>query len=384
MTSQLPELRFKGFSGDWEEKKLGDVSEKSMYGLGASAINYDGQNVYVRITDIDDKSRNIKSKSFTSPNVIDPKYELNKDDILFARTGASTGKSYIHSKFDKDKSYYFAGFLIKFQINSSSYPQFIFQYTFTSKYKNWVNVMSMRSGQPGINSEEYSKLNIYLPLFKEQQKIGTFFKQLDDTIELYQIQLNLLKEQKKGFLQKMFPKDGEKVPEIRFKGFNDYWEEKKLNELVHVGTGKSKINDIKEGTFDILGSTGIIGKSDNYDYDGEFILIARVGHYAGKSYKYSGKIKISDNTIFLQNVKNKDFIYECLNKYKLKKLVFGTGQPLIKSSDIKNFKLLLPSKNEQQKIGAFFKQLDENIELLENKLNDLNKLKKGFLQKMFV
>ncbi|MCG9797257.1 restriction endonuclease subunit S [Staphylococcus argenteus] len=196
-TKNVPELRFPGFEGEWEEKQLGEVTTQSMYGIGASATSFDSKNIYVRITDIDEKSRKLNYQNLTTPDVINNKYKLKRNDLLFARTGASTGKSYIH-KGEKDiYNYYFAGFLIKFEINEQNSPLFIYQFTLTSKFNNWVKVMSVRSGQPGINSEEYAKLPLVLPNKLEQQKIGQLFSKFDRQIELEEQKLELLQQQKK-------------------------------------------------------------------------------------------------------------------------------------------------------------------------------------------
>ncbi|HCJ4552476.1 TPA: restriction endonuclease subunit S, partial [Staphylococcus aureus] len=231
----VPELRFPGFEGEWEEKQLGEISEQSMYGIGASATNFDSKNIYIRITDIDEKSRNLNYKNLTTPDEINDKYKLKRNDILFARTGASTGKSYIHKEEKDNYNYYFAGFLIKFEINQLNSPMFIYQFTLTSKFNNWVKVMSVRSGQPGINSEEYAKLPLVLPSKLEQQKIGEFFSKLDRQIELEEQKLELLQQQKKGYMQKIFSQ------ELRFKdeNGNDYpdWEEKKMGAITTMFSG---------------------------------------------------------------------------------------------------------------------------------------------------
>ena len=174
-----------------------------------------------------------------------------------------------------------------------------------------------------------------------------------------------------------------KVPDLRFPEFDGEWEEKQLSAILEIGTGKSKVQSNESGKYNILGSTGIIGKSHTYDYEGDFILTARVGHYAGKLYKHAGKVNISDNTIYLFNFINKNFIYESLNAFKLEKLVFGSGQPLIKASDLKKLKIRVPVSKEQKKIGGFFSKLDRQIELEEQKLEKLEEQKKGYMQKIF-
>ncbi|EGP4932586.1 restriction endonuclease subunit S [Enterococcus faecium] len=177
-------------------------------------------------------------------------------------------------------------------------------------------------------------------------------------------------------------------PEIRFPGFTEDWEQRKLGEVVEsVGTGRSTFTNgivqTSETPYAVLGSTSVISYDSMFDHSGDFILTARVGANAGNLYKYFGEVKISDNTVYIQ-ANNLDFIYYLLTKYDLKRLSFGTGQPLVKASEVKNLKLNFPQKNEeQQKIGSFFKQLDDTIALHQRKLDLLKETKKGFLQKMF-
>ncbi|UVJ27784.1 restriction endonuclease subunit S [Staphylococcus aureus] len=202
------ELRFKDENGedypDWKEKKLGDITEQSMYGIGASATRFDSKNIYIRITDIDEKSRKLNYQNLTTPDELNNKYKLKRNDILFARTGASTGKSYIHKEEKDIYNYYFAGFLIKFEIDEQNNPLFIYQFTLTSKFNKWVKIMSVRSGQPGINSEEYAKLPLVLPNKLEQKKIAEFLDRFDQQIELEKQKIEILQQQKKGLLQSMF------------------------------------------------------------------------------------------------------------------------------------------------------------------------------------
>ncbi|MGE1217203.1 restriction endonuclease subunit S [Bacillus toyonensis] len=201
----VPEVRFSGFNGDWEKRKLGEMSESFEYGLNASATEYDGENKYIRITDIDDSTHEFLEENLTSPNIdlsSAENYLVKEGDILFARTGASVGKSYIYDK--KDGKVYYAGFLIRARIKSGYNPGFIFQNTLTSKYSEFIKVTSQRSGQPGVNAQEYANFSLMVPNNDEQIKIGKFFKQLDDTIALHQRELDALNQMKKAFLQKMF------------------------------------------------------------------------------------------------------------------------------------------------------------------------------------
>ncbi|EAC9522996.1 TPA: restriction endonuclease subunit S [Listeria monocytogenes] len=166
------------------------------------------------------------------------------------------------------------------------------------------------------------------------------------------------------------------------------WEQRKLGkEVENVATGRStfftSIEQSSETPYAVLGSTSVISYDKNFDHSGDFILTARVGANAGNLYKYSGDVKISDNTVYIQ-AKSLDFVYYLLNKFDLKRLSFGTGQPLVKASELKNLKLMFPNdEEEQQKIGKFFKYLDDTIALHQRKLDALKLMKKGFLQQMF-
>ena len=200
------EVRFKADDGSefpkWKEKKLGDICAPLTYGMNTAAVKYDGENKYIRITDIDDESHLYKNNELVSPEgELDDKYLVSENDILLARTGASVGKSYLYDK--KDGKLYYAGFLIKAHVKSEN-SKFIFYQTLTDRYARWVQVTSMRSGQPGINANEYSEFMMYVPCLTEQQKIADCLSSLDEVIKKQKATLAAWEELKKGLLQQMF------------------------------------------------------------------------------------------------------------------------------------------------------------------------------------
>lgn len=359
---KVPELRFKGFTDEWEVRKLGDFidvkSGKDYKHLNSGSIPVYGTGGYMLSVD--------RALSDMDAIGIGRKGTIDKPYLLKAPFWTVDTLFYAVPKQNID---------LQFSLS-------IF------KKINWKK-FDESTGVPSLSKTVINSVGASVPSYEEQQKIGSFFKQLDNTIALHQLKLDLLKEQKKGYLQKMFPKNGAKVPELRFAGFADDWEERKLNENVeNIGTGRSSFKaglDYSEQTpYEVLGSTSVISYSDSFDHSGNFVLTARVGANAGNLYKHSGNVKISDNTVYIQS-KNLEFIFYLLTKYDLKKLAFGTGQPLIKASELKNLKLFFPKTfGEQQKIGTFFKQLDVTIALHQRKLDLLKEQKKGFLQKMFV
>ena len=201
----VPEIRFAGFTDPWEQRKLGEIASSFEYGLNAAAKEYDGENKYIRITDIDDNTHEFLTDGLTSPDVDlngAENYKLAEGDILFARTGASVGKSYIYR--DSDGLVYYAGFLIRARIKEEYDAEFVFQNTLTDKYNKYIAVTSQRSGQPGVNAQEYSEFEIQVPKKDEQTKIGACFRNLDHLITLHQRKCEELQEIKKYMLQNMF------------------------------------------------------------------------------------------------------------------------------------------------------------------------------------
>ena len=238
-------------------------------------------------------------------------------------------------------------------------------------------------GLLNLKGDDFYSCYVPFPPLPEQQKIAEILSTQDKLIGLQEKKIEKLKELKKAYLQKMFPKKGSKYPELRFKGFTDAWEQRKLSEIVKsIDTGKSKFHsESNNGEYAILGSTSIIGYDNCYDYEGDFILTARVGANAGSLYRYTGKAKISDNTVFIQAEKNIEFVYYMLTKFDIKQLSFGTGQPLVKASELKNLDLKMPTQiEEQQKIGAYFSQLDNLITLHQRKSEQEKQKKKALMQ----
>ena len=199
---KVPEKRFPGFTDDWEQRKLGEVASSFEYGLNAAAKEFDGLNKYLRITDIDDVSRVFREDDLTSPDTdlsAAGNYQLHNGEILFARTGASVGKSFIYR--ESDGLVYFAGFLIRARIRPEYDAEFVFQNTLGLPYEKYIQVTSQRSGQPGVNAQEYAEYSFMVPSLAEQKSIGSFLHQIDSLITLHQRKLEEMKKQKKALMQ---------------------------------------------------------------------------------------------------------------------------------------------------------------------------------------
>ena len=189
----------------WEQRKLSEMCGTFEYGLNAAAKEFDGKNKYIRITDIDDASREFLLSDLSSPDIcLDgmSKYLLSSGDIVFARTGASVGKTYIYR--ENDGIVYFAGFLIRAKVNQDNDAEFVFQSTLSPSYEKYIRITSQRSGQPGVNAQEYSEYDLFAPSKEEQQRIGHFLQGIDNLITLHQRELEKLQNIKKSMLEKMF------------------------------------------------------------------------------------------------------------------------------------------------------------------------------------
>ncbi|MBK4349555.1 restriction endonuclease subunit S [Bifidobacterium longum] len=415
MTEQakVPAIRFAGFTDPWEQRKLGDVASSFDYGLNAAATEYDGQNKYLRITDIDDETHEFSKSDLTTPLAdlaMSADYLLKEGDLLFARTGASVGKTYLYRQFDG--MVYFAGFLIRARIGEGADPEFAYQATLTDAYKKYVAITSQRSGQPGVNAQEYADYQLMLPSKTEQQQIGMTLRSLDDLITLHQRKYDKLVILKKSMLEKMFPKDGESVPEIRFAGFTDPWEQRKLGDVAssfdyglnaaateYDGQNKYlRITDIDDETHEFSKSdltTPLADLAMSADYllkEGD-LLFARTGASVGKTYLYrqfDGMVYFAGFLIRARIGEGADpeFAYQATLTDAYKKYVAITsqrsGQPGVNAQEYADYQLMLPSKTEQQQIGMTLRSLDDLITLHQRKLELLQNIKKSLLDKMFV
>ncbi len=382
---KVPTIRFAGFDDEWVEKKLGDVANSFGYGLNAAAMPYDGINKYLRITDIDDLSREFKKDDLTTPDfdlVKASDYRLDEGDLLFARTGASVGKTFIYKK--NDGLVYFAGFLIRTKIKSEYDSKFIFQNTLTNLYDKFVKITSQRSGQPGINAQEYADYSLLMPKLNEQQKIGSFFSNIDSLISLEQKKYDKLVQVKKSMLEKMFPKEGATVPEIRFAGFSGDWEKDEFSNIITVHPFKPYLAEPHiGGKIEVIqqGNDPIAGYANGKPFE-DYKNVTLFGDHTVSLYKARNPFFVaSDGLKILSSKKTSpNFFYHMLDRFKP-----------IPEGYKRHFMILLErecyypkEKTEQNLISSYLNSLDSLISLQQRKLEKLKNIKKSLLEKMFV
>ncbi len=383
MSKKSPQLRFEGFTDDWEERKSKDIFKpkirKGEPDLPVLSVTQTSGVVYRDEVGIDIKYDISTLKNY---KVIEP-----NDFVISLRS-------------------FQGGFELsdKLGITSPAYTIFVPKSPeeqnnlfWRIQFKRFQFIQSLKTVTFGIRDgksisfNEFGDLKIKFPSnILEQQKIGAFFKELDNTIALHQRKLDLLKEQKKGYLQKMFPKNGAKVPELRFAGFADDWEERKLGDITKISTGKLDANAMVEnGKYDFYTSGIKKYRIDVAAFEGPSITIAGNGATVGYMHLADNKFNAYQRTYVLQEfLVDRSFIFsEIGNKLpkKIKQEARTGNIPYIVMDMLTELKLSIPQNNsEQQKIGSFFKQLDDTIDLHQRKLDLLKEQKKGYLQKMFV
>ena len=408
---KIPKIRFMNFNDKWKYIILGEISNSIEYGLNAAAKAFDGIHKYLRITDIDDSSRLFLTDKLSSPDVNFTEedyenYKLQKNDLLFARTGASVGKTYLYR--ESDGEVYYAGFLIRARLRDSFDGNFVFQQTLTDKYKQFIETTSQRSGQPGVNGKEYGEWKIGMTSYHEQSAIGSLLRTLDELLASYKDNLANYQSLKATMLSKMFPKAGQTVPEIRLDGFEGEWELLEINDLADDfqsgGTPKTNVHEYWDGDipwiqssdletnclFEIkvqksISEKGLKSSSAKIIPKDSIAVVTRVG--VGKLAVMRYEYATSQDFLSLSNLKsNIEFTAYLLYRLLQKEVtqLQGTSIKGITKVELLSKKILIPSLSEQQAIGSYFSNLDNLISAHQEKISQLETLKKKLLQDMFI
>ena len=399
---------------EWKVKKLGEITiGKGEYGIGASATEYiEGKPRYLRITDIGDSCRLLFNDIKGLDDADYEKYILKEGDIVFARTGNTTGKGYVYNREHGELVY--AGFLIKYSIDNNIAKHNFIKYVIQSKrYWDWVNIMSTRSGQPGINSNEYSSFIVQLPPLKEQEKIASILSTVDEQIDNVDALIEKNKELKKGLMQTLLTKG---IGHTKFKKTEigeipEEWEVSNLTNIVDIKgrvgwKGYTKKDLVEFGPLAIgamhINSNNKLDLSEpvylskkKYEESPEImvskddIILAQRGSL-GKVVlieKEIGEATINPSMVLIKNIKiNSRYLYYFLCSEYIQKVIFKetsqTSIPMISQEQIGKFKIIIPTIKEQEKIASILSEVDKKIEEYENKKQKLEKLKKGLMQQL--
>ena len=408
----IPRYRFKEFTENWETKKIGELG--TIIGGGTPSTNnrnyWNGDIPWISSSDIsEDKIYDINyNKYITSEAIENSATKLIEKDSILIVTRVGLGKLAINKK-AVCTSQDFAN--LKLNNSDNKFISYVLK-----DEKNEIYRRSRGTTIKGITNEDLKSIQLNIPVYKEQQKIGDLFEKLDQAISLQQQVLEATKDYKQSMLQKMFPKKGEKVPEIRYKDFKEKW---KLIKLKELGTfynglsGKNKTSFIDGNKkyiqyLNIFNNTIIDDSFTDYAYvkidtvekqnqvkygDILFTQSSETLEEIGYNSVYLGKQEIYLNSFsfglsILQDNIDPIFIGYLLRTSDMRKSIMKEGQGAtrinLSSNRLKNIIISVPSLEEQQKIGSFFKTLDEKIEQEEKKLEIYKSMKKALMQRMFV
>lgn len=384
--NKTPEIRFAGFSDEWKEKKISDFSKKT-YGGGTPKTNikenWKGEIPWIQSSDLKvGEVFSVYVKKFISKIAVQySAAKLIPKNSIAIVTRVGVGKlAYMPYSYTTSQD-----FLSLSELMVDQWFGVYSIYNILTAKSNNIQGTSIQ----GITKNDLLTKKIKIPLNKkEQAKIGNFFKQLDDIISLHQRELDKLKQMKQGFLQKMFPKEGETVPELRFPEFKDEWVQIKIGSLGRVSAGgdinRKKL--ISDGVYPVIGNAltneGIVGYYNEYKIKAPAITITGrgdIGYAKARFTNFTPVVRLlvlevtKCDVIFLENAINIKNIY-----------VESTGVPQLTVPQISKYNILIPSYQEQVQIGNFFKQLDTHINLHQQELDLLKQTKKAFLQKMFI
>ena len=400
---KTPEIRFKGFTDDWEQRKLDDVITRISTGLNPRdnfVLNNGGYNYYVTIKNFTHGNLKLDSNCDMIDNhamsIIQKRSDLKKDDILFSSIGR-IGDCYLLR--NTPKNWNINESVFTFRPNKEIvYPEYLFHTIHSDSVLNQILGNVTGSTFKSIKIGDLKKANISITNKEEQLQLSKFISNIDKLITLHQRKYEKLKNIKQSLLEKMFPKNGMKIPEIRFKGFTDDWEQRKFDEITKITMGQSpKSNNytnnpndclLIQGNADLdsarvvprIWTTEITKKS--YPNDIIFTVRAPVGEVARSSY-------FSTIGRGVCAFKGNEFLYqELVRKNEIKfweKLSSGSTFDSINSEQLKNIYINMPKEIlEQDKIGKILGKLDNLITLHQRKYEKLKNIKQALLDKMFV
>ena len=395
----IPQIRFSGFTDTWEQRKFSELTEIR----SASRVHkeewqssgvpfYRSSDVMAALNGTENEKAFISEELYEKLSAVSGK--LEKGDILVTG-GGSVGKPYIvpnnEPLYTKDAD------LLWVKNNEKLVPYFIYTFFFSPAFSDYLNSVSHVGTIAHYTITQLEETPITLPCVSEQQKIGDYFRNIDSLITLHQRKYDKLTKVKKAMLEKMFPENGSPYPEIRFKGFTDAWEQRKLGDTVQITMGQSPdgstYSDVPsdyilvQGNADLqngwvsprVWTSQMTKKADAGD------LIMSVRAPAGAMGKTAYNAVIGRG---VAAIKGNEFIYQLLEKMDSdgywKALSCGSTFESLNSDNIKNADVLIPDVAEQEKIGEYFLAIDRLITLHQRKLEKLKNIKKACLEKMFV
>ena len=377
-----PALRFKGFTDPWEQRKLGDItvelSEYATQELGLPLLTSSRSGLMYQDEYRDSRTTKSTETLFSVVPVGTCTYRHMSDDDVFHMNINTLEKGLVSREYPV------------FEASKGNNLEFLVQHINSSEeFKAFCAEQKKGGTRTRLYYNTLCQFTVRVPALKEQAQISQCLKKLDTLITLHQRKYEKLVNIKKSMLDKMFPQNGASVPEIRFKGFTDPWEQRKLGDLcVEFRSGEFiSASDITEtGEYPVFGGNGLRGFTDRFNHDGEYTLIGRQGALCGNVNFAVGKSYFTEHAIAVRADKKNQtrFLYYLFSTMDLGQYSGQSAQPGLAVGNLVELKSTLPDKQEQEKISGVLTALDTLITLHQRKLEKLQNIKKSCLEKMFV
>jgi type I restriction enzyme S subunit len=375
---------------DWGWGLLGNfLAQRPSYGINAPAVPFSAQlPVYIRITDITEDGRYRPSERVSVSSEMSSRYYLEEGDIVFARTGASVGKSYRYNP--QDGPLVFAGFLIRVRPDAAKLlPSFVSAYATTGSYWRWVDLMSMRSGQPGINGNEYAQLPIPIPALSEQRLISEALSDIDALLHSLESLIAKKRDLKQAALQQLL------TGQTRLPGFSGEWAKTKISQMCEyvdgVRTFGGDIGYLEIGDIDVELKSYSISSKEKLSVAGAVkvpfrtLLISTVRPTRGAIAITQSSLHVSSAFCRLKPVN--DFLYHvvCQSVFlrHLGENAIGGTYPTCRDETILDYETLMPrDKSEQVAIASILSDMDAELASLEARREKTRDLKQAMMQEL--
>lgn len=406
-----PKIRFKGYEDDWEQRKLSEIAiEKLSNGIMNNQANDETGLRHINVINMYDPDK-IHPEKLTFSNYDEDavkKCNVEWGDIFLTRSSLKPeGIAESNVLLDSGRFVY-DDHLIRLKLDKEKYDPFFVKLNLSgSIFKRQFIARAKTTAFTTIGQEDIAECFGLFPEKEEQEKIGTYFSNLDHLITLHQRKCEETKSLKKYMLQKMFPENGKCVPEIRFSGFSDDWEQRKVSEIGNIVTGstpKTSISDNYGGEFLFVSPADI---QENRYVDETITTLTKKGFDQGRKIREKASLFVSIgstigkvaqtsqesttnqqiNAVEPYDNFDDDFIFTSLENISgsIKAIASNQAVPIVNKTTFGETEIKVPSElAEQQKIGAYFRNLDHLITLHQHKCDELQKLKKFMLQNMFV
>lgn len=389
-----PKIRFKGFTDDWEQRKFSELVTIERGGSPRPIDRFitkeeNGLN-WIKIGDAPEQGNYItKTEEKIKPEGLSKTREVHPGDLILSNS-MSFGRPYILAI----DGCIHDGWLAIRDTEKRFDLKFLCTLLGTDNMLSQYKAMAAGSTVNNLNKELVGATTVSYPVMDEQVKLGEFFDGIDHLITLHQRKCDETKQLKKFMLQKMFPKNGEKNPKIRFEGFTDDWEQRKLEDVAEfLDTMRKPLEGARRipGPYPYYGASGIVDYVDGYLFNEELVLLSEDGaNITDRNYPVcflaSGKYWVNNHAhvLRLKDGNENNFVCTSLERKDYKQYNSGMAMPKLNQEVCRRIPIGCPSFNEQKKIGDYFRELDNLITLHQRKCEKLKALKKFMLQNMFI